>query len=285
MRRDVTPGRDSIVPFAFEGRSRPYRVHIPASGSVGAATVLFLHGRLGTAKNTAGLTHGSAAADTLGFVAVYADGVDRSWADGRGFTPADRARVNDSGYLSALLDDLVQRFGVSPHQRFVAGISNGGFMALRLACEHADQVAGLAIVASAMTDSIAAHCRPSRAVPAMFVHGTADPLVPYAGGPVARERGSVLSTDATVARWRRVNGCDDRVRIDTLVTQERGMPTTMSAWDHCVAPVRFLKIDGGGHTWPGGPQYLPAFLVGPVAHDIPATRLMVEFLLRERSSH
>src|SRR3954468_21255151 len=132
--------------FDFGGLARTYTVHVPAGVEHPSGLVVNLHAAGATGAAQAALTNYDAVADTYGFVAVYPDGIDLSWADGRGASPADRRGVDDVGFLSALIGKLVAEFGIDPGRVFATGLSAGAFMANRLACDRADLVAAIAPV-------------------------------------------------------------------------------------------------------------------------------------------
>jgi len=100
--------------------------------------VLNLHGGGGTGAGQEGLTDFDAVADANNLLVVYPDGYDKSWADGRGASPADRRHVDDVGFLVGLAGKLQNDFGVAPGHVFATGMSNGGFMTNKLACDRAD---------------------------------------------------------------------------------------------------------------------------------------------------
>ena len=101
-------------------------------------------------------------ADQLGLVVAYPDGVDQTWADGRGASAADRRGVDDVGFLVALVDRLSHDYGIPPGRVLVTGISAGAFMANRLACDRADVVSAVAPVAGTLGTGVP--CAPSRPV-------------------------------------------------------------------------------------------------------------------------
>lgn len=268
------------------GRSRTYLYHLPPGLRAGAPLVIALHGRLGQGSSQAKLTGLDAVADTAGFIVVYPDGVRNSWADGRGVTPADQAGVDDVGFLTALADSLVQRFEASAHHVFVTGMSNGGMMAYRLACDRADRFAAVATVGALMPKTLAARCAPSRPVPLLSFCGTDDPLIPIEGGETDDGRGDLLSAEQSRQTWARLDGCvtepiltwepdvdpqdGTRVRNETQGTCREG------------AEVRLSIIEGGGHTWPGGWQYLGERSIGRTSRDVNASHALWEFFHRVR---
>jgi len=148
--------------------------------------LLLLHGGAGSGDRLA--RHLRAQVDRLlrarGWVVAFPDGVGHSWNDGRHDVDATAHRegVDDVGYLRALARDLVRRLQLDPTRVYVAGISNGGFMAQRLACEASDTFAGAVAVTAQLSVDLAATCRPARPIAVAWINGTGDPIVPYQGG-------------------------------------------------------------------------------------------------------
>jgi polyhydroxybutyrate depolymerase len=106
-----------------------------------------------------------------------------------------------------------------------------------------------------------------------ILNGTDDPLVPYDGGRIKvgkRERDEVLSTDDTVEFWRSKNQCSAEPGDEQIINTKRDrMEVRRTSWERCeLGPVVLYRIEGGGHTWPSGRQYLPRIVVGRVNKDI-----------------
>lgn len=244
--------------FDFGGLARTYALHVPAGVTRPSGLVVNLHAAGSTGAGQESLTNYDAVADAYGFAAVYPDGVDQSWADGRGASQPDRRGIDDVGFLSALIGKLVADFGIDPGRVFVTGLSAGAFMANRLACDRADLVAAVAPVAGTLGVNVG--CNPSRPVSVLQFHGTADPIVPFDGGPMMGRGGAsdILSATAMSERWRQADGCPDPVQ-DVLPTAGDGTATRRATSAPCAAgtAVVLLTIDGGGHTWPSAPDVLP----------------------------
>jgi polyhydroxybutyrate depolymerase len=204
------------------GLARTYSLHVPAGLEHPAGLVVNLHGAGAVGAGWEWETNYDAVADAHGFIVVYPDGVDFSWADGRGASVPDRQGVDDVGFITGLVAKLVSDFGVDPGHVFATGMSAGAFMVNRLACERADVFAAIAPVAGTLGVNMG--CAPSRPVAVLATHGTADPVVPFNGGPMVGRGGpsDIVSAPDMVARWRQAGG-----------------------------PVEFRQIDGGGHIWPG----------------------------------
>ncbi|WP_019732393.1 alpha/beta hydrolase family esterase [Mycobacterium avium] len=271
--------RDISGTFRSGGMDRTYMLHVPAGDPVGL--VLSLHGGGGTGIAQRGLTGFDAVADAHNLLVVYPDGYEKSWADGRGASPADRHHVDDVAFLVGLVTKLQNDYRVAPGHVFVTGMSNGGFMSNRLACDRADVFAAVAPVAGTLGVGVA--CNPSRPVSVWAAHGTADPLVPFKGG-AGRGRGGLshaVSADAMVDKWRKADGCQGDPSMELLPDARDG--TVVHRFDStpCAASteVVFYRIDKGGHTWPGGKQYLPAAVIGPTTHTLDGSEAIAEFFL------
>ncbi len=265
--------------FRSGGMDRTYTLHVPPGNPVGL--VLNLHGGGGTGIGQRGLTDFDAVADAHELLVVYPDGYAKSWADGRGASPADRRHVDDVGFLVVLAGKLQNDYGIAPGHVFVTGMSNGGFMSNRLACDRADVFAAIAPVAGTLGLGVA--CNPSRPVSVLEAHGTADPLVPFKGGEV-RGRGGVshsISANGMADRWRSADGCQGDPSAQVLPGVGDG--TVVHRFDSaaCAASteVVFYQIDSGGHTWPGGKQYLPKAIIGPTSRGLDASEVIAQFFL------
>ncbi len=263
--------------FEFGGLTRSYRLHVPPAEPTGL--VISLHGGGGTGAGQEALTDFDAVADTADLLVVYPDGYDKSWADGRGASPADRRHLDDVGFLVALAGKLVHDFDIAPGHVFATGMSNGGFMSNRLACERADIFAAIAPVAGTL--GVGVKCNPSRPVSVLEAHGTADPLVPFKGGSV-RGRGGLshsISVAGMVDRWRAVDGCAGDPSAEVLPNVGDGTVVHLFDSSSCVAgtEVIFYRIDNGGHTWPGGKQYLPKAVIGPTTRAFDGSQVIAQF--------
>lgn len=260
------------------GLTRTYTVHAPAGTNHPQALVVNLHGGGSTGRDQQRLTHYDAVADAHGFAVVYPDGIDRNWADGRGASEPDRRGIDDVGFLTELITKLVSDFGIPPGHVFVTGMSNGAFMANRLACDRADIVAAIAPVSGTLGENV--RCAPSRPVAVLETHGTADPIVPFDGGRMTGRGGAstIVAAPAMVARWRDLDGCQGDPAQDTLAAGDP-VPVDRLTSTGCATgtAVVFMRVDGGGHTWPGGPQYLPKAVIGPTTSAFDASEASWNF--------
>ena len=265
--------------------------------------VMALHGAGGQAPGMVGLTDLARRGAGAGFATVFPNGLHRSWNDGRsGPRLARRAGVDDARFLLLLIDRLAQAGVADPEAVFVCGMSNGAFMSDHLARVAPGRVAGIGLVAgTAGIDAPNRGAPPPAPMPVMMFHGDADPLIAYDGGPVAGPgpggarraarranrragrdggagRGVCLGAEALAADWARLGGCDPRPLVERLATPGPDLGVVRLTWQGPAGvPVVLHRIEGGGHTWPGGPQYLPARLVGPVATSLDATGILLGY--------
>lgn len=274
----ATP-RDLSGTFRSGGMDRTYVMHLPPADPVGL--VLSLHGGGGSGKGQKGLTDFDAVADANNLLVVYPDGYDKSWADGRGASPADRRHVDDVGFLAGLAEKLRNDYNIAPGHVFVTGMSNGGFMSNRLACDRADVFSAIAPVAGTLGVGVA--CNPSQPVSVWEAHGTADPLVRFNGGDV-RGRGGVshsISVKSMVDKWRSADGCQGEPVVEILPNVGDGTIVHRIDSMACAAgtAVVLYQIDNGGHTWPGGKQYLPKAVIGPTSRALDGSESIAQFFL------
>ncbi len=279
------------------GAKRSCRLFVPerlASG-VKPPLLLILHGGGGTGRgierHVGTSINGFAGRD--GWLVAYPDALHRHWNDGRDDTTSrsHREHVDDVGFIRVLIDRLVVEYDADPGRVFVAGISNGGMMACRLACECSDRITAIGVVASSFPKALVGTCRPVRPVSAIFLCGTADPLVPYAGGFVKagrKTRGEVIGVREAVDLFARLAACTGRPGapepLPDLNTED-GCRVTRETWDRGAGGARVVlyEIAGGGHTWPGGRAYLPKFLVGPVCRDLDGSAILRDFFTTTRT--
>jgi polyhydroxybutyrate depolymerase len=239
---------------------RPFRLYVPASfdPAKSARLVVALHGYGSNSAEMSSYFGLTGQSDQRGFLLALPDGtVDNT---GRQFWNAtdfccnfSGSNVDDSGYLSSLINLVTGSYRVSAV--YFIGHSNGAFMSHRMACEHADQITAIATLAGVLwTDP--ARCRPSRPVNVLQIHGTSDPTIVYAG------TGSYPSAEATVARWRDMDGCSSvpdpaspALDLDSSVSGAETTVTTYSSGCHGGVRVALWRMAGSSHV----PAFTGAF--------------------------
>lgn len=224
-----------------------------------------------------------------GWRIVFPEGVAKGWHDGRpAVSERDerRAGVDDVGFLAALIDHLVATESIDPARIYMMGISNGGFMTQRFALDGGGRIAAGAAV-TAQVAEIWRDKKPRADVSMLWMNGTEDPLVPYAGGQVTvfgQARGAILSTDASVDWWARDLGCaapTSEALPDRDPKDETRVHRSARACRGGLELVLY-RVEGGGHTWPDGDQYLPRGMIGRVSRDLDGTAAIFDFFARHR---
>lgn len=248
---------DSVETIPAGGMDRSYRLHVPASYDPTERTPLVLnfHGYTSNAYQQEIYSGMSAKADAEGFIAVHPDGISSSWNAGNCCGVAQQTGVDDVGFVDALIDELEATYCIDASRIYATGMSNGGFMSHRLGCDLSDRIAAIAPVAG---HDVTLSCAPTRPVPVMHFHGTADGTVPFSG------------TGPTIASWVERNGCSNA----TSVTFNNGNTTCETHADcDAGAEVTLCTVTGLGHEWPGAFNN---------ASDIVATDAMWPFFERFR---
>jgi len=212
----------------------------------------------------------NAVARRHGFVVIYPSGVGRKWNDGR----TRRNQVDDVGYLTALIQSLIDNGSANRKQIFVAGHSNGGGMAMRMACERPDLVRAIAVVATKVPLNYP--CRNGKPIPAMFIYGTADPISPPEGRTKRSRLGGAFSAQASVELWRKRNRCSNNARSQTIDRRDDGTSATVLTYRGCSAALSFINIQGHGHAWPR-PGTKATRLQGPASQEVDATATVWRF--------
>jgi polyhydroxybutyrate depolymerase len=255
------------------GIQREYALYVPPDAKPRAPALVVLHGRSGSARQVRRHSGFDDEARRLGFVVVYPQGIDHKWTDLRQVTLDPQQRTlgaDDVGFLIALTDHLAAQGTIDAARVYYVGHSNGGFLAITMACTHAERVAGIGIVAANLPK---ADCKLARPVPSIFFHGTKDPLVPYEGGSVARgQRGFIRSAEETVAVFADRAKCKAPVKRALVDKEDDGTQLVVVDREDCVVPTVHFIAEEGGHGWPGRP---PRML--KATKEIDATRAMVAF--------
>lgn len=265
-----------------DGLERTYKVHIPPIYDKNNKTpvVIYVHGGAGN-KKSAYMDGVDEYSDKFGFILAIPEGTGvikfgdlrAGWNGGDWETGVCCGDVDDVGFISEMIEELKRKVNVDEKRIYATGISNGGLMTNRLGCELSDKIAAIAPVAPS---AVMSNCNPSRPVPVMVIHGTADPANPPDGSEPTSifKKGSSSGLDMPYKRmtpyqvvdvWKKINKCSDI----QIAGYEKGDAKCV-IYNDCAegSEVELCIVEGMGHTYPSGSQYLPAILVGPVSYDI-----------------
>lgn len=266
------------------GYSWSYAIYSPTtpdSLSTPRALVVVLHGTGGNGPDALAQNHWLEKSDAGGFVVVAPTGLpDRpgeppdfftnptSWNAGPGWRDRPRQQVDDLAFFEALIAEVRQTRPVDPRRIFVAGHSNGGAMAFRLASHFADTFAAIAVAASPCWES---DPQPARPIPTLLMAGTADPIAPFDGGASSSPWGRRInpSVAETLSIWSAGLGC----LPDPISREIAGPLTTIKYGRDPDTPIfTVIEIAGQGHAWPGAAlPGLTAIGLGPVTDVFNAT--------------
>ena len=267
------------------GTTRTYVVHLPnnRAPTQPASLVLVFHGGGGNAANAARMSGMDAKSDKEGFIAVYPNGTGArvsakllTWNAWRCCGTALDSKVDDVGFVRALVDAIARDYPVDRKRIFATGLSNGGMLAYRLGCELGDVFAAIAPVAGALNSD---DCRGGPRVSVIVFHGTTDKHVRFEGGvPITafdRHKRTDNSVQFAIDVWKQRDQCGKES------TPERNgsvIHTSFACADGTA--VELYAIEGQGHAWPGGRKGIRFGNVDAPTTEISATDLMWDFFAR-----
>ena len=272
--------------ITVDGEDREYYVHVPAGydGSEPVALVLALHGGGGTAAKMDKLSGLGKVSDAEGFIIVYPQGKNKRWNDGRKIKRLIKTKdMDDVKFLGDVVKKMTDEYNIDESRVYSTGISNGAFMSYRLAVENPETFAAVTGVAGQVTENLRDEHPPESPIPVMMILGDEDPLVPYNGGDVkvlGMKRGRVISAGDSVKLWVDNNGCAMTPATSYYGDSDPNDGSVVRRDEYSSgngADVILLTVEGGGHCWPGGWQYLGKKVIGETNGDINASEVIWDF--------
>ncbi|MDP8960121.1 MAG: hypothetical protein M3N32_00580 [Actinomycetota bacterium] len=249
-----------------DDRMRTYLLAVPRSysGTRPVPLVLNFHAYGSNAPQQAAYSRLNELGSRRGFLVVTPEG---SGSPARWTLPDTVPGVDEVAFVRGLLDELRALWCIDEQRLYATGMSNGAAFAALLACELDGRIAAVAAVAGI---NIVEPCESGAPVSIIAFHGTADTVVPYAGGRIFGSL-EVRSVGEAVAEWAEHNRCAsdaDEVRVSENVLRR--------AYGGCAAgtAVHLYTVEGGGHTWPGAANLPP---LGPVTDEIEASQQVLDF--------
>ena len=276
------PSKQSFEKINIDGATRTYILYLPTDYSAvkNNSLVIALHGKGGTGLGMERLSGFESIAEKEKFIVVYPNGIDRSWNDGRN-TKAHEAGINDVAFIKNLIDEIIIKYNVDKHKVYVAGMSNGAFMSMKLACELSGKITAIAAVAGTMDTASASICRPALPLSVILIQGTSDPLVPFEGGELkSKAAGIILSHKEAIKHWVKINNCTSSpVSISLPDAANDGTTITKTTYKNESNNTEVISIivANGGHTWPGGYAYLPERWIGITSRNMNASEEIWNF--------
>ena len=197
------------------GVKRDFILYLPPnySSSDSLALLFVFHGGGSDMASLQKGTKWDSIAAKENFVVVYPNGINKNWNDGR-LVEANIGKElgDDTTFVAQLNDYLLSSGKINPNKVFVTGVSNGGFMSQKVACDLTSRFAAIAPIATAVSQTYLNDCKPSRQMPIIWFEGTADPLIPFNGGELTnsllginQSRGTVLSAEESIKFWNQKN--------------------------------------------------------------------------------
>ena len=245
-------------PTTADRTDRPAGVFVPSSydGSVSVPLVVLLHGYTASGDMAESYLELQPLAERRGFLYVHPDGAkDKTgqlfWNATDACCDMFSANVDSSAHLMTLIDNVRHTYNVDAKRIYVVGHSNGGFMAYRMACDHADRIAAIVSVAGA-TFADPNKCKPSEPVNVLQIHGTADEIINYQGDQI--DGHAYPGAQATATTWASYNGCRPTPEASAtpldLEATIAGAETSVSVFADCPrgGAVELWTVDGGSHV-------------------------------------
>lgn len=254
-KREGDPGERQTL--LHQGIDRHYVVRVSGNLKDGKVPlVLVLHGGGGNAANAESMTGFTQKAEQAGFIVVYPEGTGRlkgkflTWNAGHCCGYAMEKRVDDVGFIDALIERLVREYPIDPKRIYATGMSNGGMMVHRLGIELSNRFAAIAPVVATMFGD---EKSPGQPVSAVMINGMLDKAVPHQGGvpggrfPDAWNGASPRPAEEQAVFWAAANDCGKSV--------DRDDESLYTHWQyHCPSGrgVEHYLVKDGGHAWYGG---------------------------------
>lgn len=270
-----------------DNQKRHFLIHLPTGFEVMARlpVVLALHGSGGDSKIASRHYNMNGLADANGFIVVYPNAINGLW-NLNWSKYHNRGLANDYTFISTLLDELSSHYKADSNRIFCTGISRGGVFSLLLAWQLCGRIRAIAPVCASIPNGIKNEWTFAHALPVLLINGTEDPLINYRGGAgkvsVPYSGGqpiNMMATEELVQKILALNNCQSKPIVKNLADNDPkdGCVATDYKYNCRGVAMEFIKITGGGHSWPGGYQYEPRSVIGNLCKDFSASEKIFEF--------
>nr|BDT27499.1 poly(3-hydroxybutyrate) depolymerase [Bacteriovorax sp. HI3] len=258
----ITKPGDYTLSFSHNGITRMYKLHVPSHYTGAEVPLLIaLHGGGGdmSYQSNDKLYKQISKSEELGFIVAFPNGYSKfnsgkfaTWNAGKCCGDARDKNIDDVGFIKEMIAKISSQLNVDKNKIFATGMSNGGMMAYRLACELSDTIKGIAAVAG--TDNTI-NCAPKNPISILHIHAKNDDHVLFNGGSgksLSENKEKVtefVSVPATVAKWVKQNECSDTPK---RVLDKNGAYCDLYSGCKSGTKVQLCVTDTGAHSWPGG---------------------------------
>ena len=232
-----------------QGQNRTYYLHTPRSSLFARPLplVVALHGSGMQGKEMADKTAFNQLADRANFIVVYPDALKKRW------NVSGRTSEDNVAFVRHLISQVQQVRPIDSTRIYIVGLSSGGFLAQKLACENPDQIAAVATVAASLPKQSFSNCQKQFPVSLLMVNGTGDTVVPWQGGRILLTQlgspVSILSIPAAISFWRDHNGCEPSGEVSQV---SRLVKVTNYSACRFGSEIELAALKGAGHVWSGG---------------------------------
>lgn len=274
--------------LSYEGEERSYLLSVPdKKPTAGLPLVVLLHGGTQSAEQVWKQTSLPHLAVEQEFILLAPNGYNHHWNDGRGAVVGGKAsNADDAGYILTLINLMIKKYGADPTRIFVTGASNGGFMTYKMICEYGEVFAAAAPVIAPLSVYQSQHCPAKNLRPIMIMQGTADPILSFQGGIEPKSGVAMLSGEQTQDFFLRRAACTGK-KVTALLDSDKRDDSTVIKIEGtgCSASLVYLRVDGGGHSWPGRGGMELRFILGPTNRDIDSGETIWNFFKEQMSTH
>lgn len=283
-------GFQSNLMITVDNTNRYYDVFLPSSHTTSSSNhpvIIDLHGALSTKEDQRLFSNFEGIAEANDVIVVWPQALNITTClnSGNRWNANVTNQPDDVSFIDNLIDQIIIDYKVDLNRIYVSGLSNGGYLAYNLACALSNKIAAIASVAGTMNEDLMNnYCSPSRAVPIIQVHGTADQIISYTGFNSCE--GHQASVEELVSFWGAKANCSSSYTIDILedVDTTDNSSVKIHSYEDCTtgAIFKLVIIEGGGHIWPGSETFRDyyadyAHLLFPMNFDIDASEMIWEF--------
>lgn len=246
--QSVSTGLQPIKTLDVNGVSRSYYVYIPSGfeSSFSFPVVLNFHGFGGNARDHASYTNMQSVADEASFLLVFPQGSllggVTHW-NPSAIGPGNKSEADDYSFVAMMLTQLALDYSIDSQRIYAMGYSNGGMMALGLACHPDSTIAAAVSISGAMLQDVGDSCSPPQPTAILSVHGTNDGVIPYNGGS------GYWSVSELMSYWQTTN--QTNVAASEKSVSHNGQTITYQLYDNGTAgtQVAHYRVEGGEHIW------------------------------------
>ncbi len=278
----------------IDNTSREYIYFVPPNTSNKKLPIIIaLHGGGGTAKvfeRTSILFNKRAVSE--GAVIIYPQAINKSWNAGDipTYSPRNKTDANDVKFIEYLIDLAIGQWSGNPDRIYLTGPSRGGIMSFFLADTLNHRITAISPVMASLNESMFETYSYDRPISVLAINGTKDPLILYEGGAANMWKNKDLGPEATIVpietlmkHIAQMNGCDTSYEIVSIPDKNKRDSSYAENWifqqcPHSASTI-FVKVVGGGHTYPGGIQYLPKSMIGVVNRDFNSMEMIWDFFM------